>query len=55
MPGDNRLNPLTLGDAKPFMEEALALGVQQFSFTGGEPFVVPEMVSILDHALDHKP
>lgn len=34
-PGDNRLNPITLADARPFIQEALALGVEQFSFTGG--------------------
>ena len=54
-PGDNRLNAVTLEDAKPFMDEALALGAEQFSFTGGEPFVIPDMVSILDYALDHNP
>jgi sulfatase maturation enzyme AslB (radical SAM superfamily) len=54
-PGDNRLNPITLEDAKPFIQEALTLGTEQFSFTGGEPFVIPEMVSILDFALDHNP
>jgi sulfatase maturation enzyme AslB (radical SAM superfamily) len=54
-PGDNRIQPLTLTDAKPFIEEALSLGTQQFSFTGGEPFVIPEIVDILDYALDFKP
>ncbi len=54
-PGDNRLNPILLEDVKPFMQEALALGVEQFSFTGGEPFVIQDMVSILDYALDHNP
>ncbi len=54
-PGDNRLNAITLDDAKPFIEEALALGTEQFSFTGGEPFVIPDMVKILDYALDHNP
>lgn len=54
-PGDNRLNAITLNDAKPLMQEALALGVEQFSFTGGEPFVIPEMVSILDYALECNP
>ena len=54
-PGDNRLNPITLADAKPFIDEALALGTEQFSFTGGEPFVVPGIVSILDYALDFNP
>jgi MoaA/NifB/PqqE/SkfB family radical SAM enzyme len=54
-PGDNRLNRITLEDARPFIEEALELGVEQFSFTGGEPFVNRDMVAILDHALDHRP
>lgn len=54
-PGDNRLNVITLEDSKPFIHEALALGAEQFSFTGGEPFVIPEMVPILDYALGHNP
>ena len=54
-PGDNRLNAITLADAKPFIDEATDLGVEQFSFTGGEPFVIPDMVSILDYALDSNP
>lgn len=54
-PGNNRLQPITLEDARPFIEEAAALGVQQFSFTGGEPFVIRDMVQILDFALERKP
>ncbi len=54
-PGDNRINMMTCADAEPFLEEALSLGVEQFSFTGGEPFVVPEFVRILSAALDHRP
>ncbi|MEE9369710.1 MAG: radical SAM protein [Pontiella sp.] len=54
-PGDNRLNAITLEDAKPFIDEALVLGAEQFSFTGGEPFIIPDMVSILDYALDRNP
>lgn len=54
-PGDNRLQPITLADAKPFIHEAMALGARQFSFTGGEPFIIQEMVSILSYALDHNP
>jgi sulfatase maturation enzyme AslB (radical SAM superfamily) len=54
-PGDNRLNALTLSDTKPFIQEALAQGTEQFSFTGGEPFIIPEMVDILDYALNHNP
>lgn len=54
-PGDNRLQLLRLGDAKPFIDEALTLGVKQFSFTGGEPFVAKDMVKILDYALQFRP
>ncbi len=55
MPGNNRLEPMTLEDVKPFIREARTLGVKQFSFTGGEPLVIPEMISILDYALNHAP
>jgi MoaA/NifB/PqqE/SkfB family radical SAM enzyme len=54
-PGDDRLQFITLDDVRSFIDEALELGVEKFSFTGGEPFVNPHFVSILDYALDHKP
>jgi len=54
-PGDNRINPLNFDDAKPFIDEAVEMGVEQFSFTGGEPFVISEFVSILSYALDRRP
>lgn len=54
-PGDTRLQLLKFNDAKPFIDEALTLGVKQFSFTGGEPFVAKDMVKILDYALQFRP
>lgn len=54
-PGDNRLNLIRFQDAKPLIDEALDLDVQQFSFTGGEPFVCKDIISILDYALRHRP
>jgi len=54
-PGDNRLNRVTLADLKPFIDEALPLGVRQFSFTGGEPFIVRDFVNILRYAASHRP
>jgi sulfatase maturation enzyme AslB (radical SAM superfamily) len=54
-PGDQRLESLTFDDVKPFIDEAVDLNVEQFSFTGGEPFVIKDIVRILDYALDHKP
>lgn len=54
-PRDNRIEFLTLEDVKPFVAEALELGVTKFSFTGGEPFVNPSFMQILGYALEHRP
>ena len=54
-PGDNRLQLVNLDDVKPFIDEALDLGVERFSFTGGEPFVNRDIMRILDYALQHRP
>ncbi len=54
-PGDGRLGHVTLGDVRPFVDEAVELGVRQFSFTGGEPFVNRDVVRILAYALDRAP
>jgi molybdenum cofactor biosynthesis enzyme MoaA len=51
-PGDRRLGRVTLADVRPFVDEAVELGVRQFSFTGGEPFVNRDLVRILAYALD---
>ncbi len=54
-PGDGRLDRITLADARPFMDEAVQLGVRQFSFTGGEPFIVKDFVNLLRYAASLKP
>jgi len=54
-PGDERLQRMRFEDVRPFIDEALFLGVKQFSFTGGEPFVVRDLVRILDYALTYRP
>ncbi len=54
-PGDGRLERIGLEDARPWLDEAVALGVEQFSFTGGEPFIVRDIVRILDYALRRNP
>lgn len=54
-PGDDRLQLMTLDDAKPFIDEAVALGVENFSFTGGEPFVARDFHNILAYALRFRP
>ena len=50
-PGDRRIGRVTFAEVRPFLEEAAGLGVRQLSFTGGEPFIVKDLVRILDHAL----
>jgi hypothetical protein len=54
-PGDSRLDRLRLDDVRPLVDEAMALGVEQFSFTGGEPFIVKEFVDIVGYAAAFKP
>jgi len=54
-PGDTRLDRISLEDIQPYIHEALELGVEQFSFTGGEPFIVKDFVRILKYAAEHKP
>lgn len=54
-PGDRRLQRMTLADVRPWVDEAVALGVRQFSFTGGEPFIVKDMVRILAFAAGRRP
>jgi molybdenum cofactor biosynthesis enzyme MoaA len=54
-PGDNRLERITLADVDTLMRTAVNLGVEQFSFTGGEPFIVKDFVNILAFAADLRP
>lgn len=54
-PGDGRLQRIRLEDARPLIDEAVALGVEQFSFTGGEPFIVKDFINILSYASSFRP
>jgi sulfatase maturation enzyme AslB (radical SAM superfamily) len=54
-PGDIRLDRITLQEIKPLLHEAIELGVEQFSFTGGEPFIVKDFVNILNYASKLRP
>jgi molybdenum cofactor biosynthesis enzyme MoaA len=46
---------LTLGDVRRRLQEAAALGVREYYFTGGEPFMNPEMLAILEETLRQGP
>jgi len=54
-PGDGRLDRIKLDDARPYIDEAVSLEVEQFSFTGGEPFLVKDFVNILRYASGFRP
>ena len=49
-PSDKRLQSPKLEEVTPYIDQALELGTEQFSFTGGEPMLVKDMVDILDYA-----
>ena len=46
---------MTLAEIEPFLEEGASLGVKEYYFTGGEPFLNPEMEDILHRTLGYGP
>ena len=46
---------MTRADVRGFLEEARGLGVREYYFTGGEPFMNPEMLAIAGDALAQGP
>ncbi|MGC4027696.1 MAG: radical SAM protein [Steroidobacteraceae bacterium] len=54
-PGDTRLPAMDYDHACQAIDAALALGVQRFAFTGGEPLIHRDILRILEYALAHRP
>lgn len=50
-PSNDRLVYLTAGEVAPFLQEAQALGAREIGFTGGEPFLNPDILDMLADAL----
>ena len=50
-----RLDAPQIIEVKPYIDQAVAMGVEKFSFTGGEPFLVKDIIKILDYASQHRP
>ena len=46
---------LSLAEILPYLEEGDGLGVKEYYFTGGEPFLNPEMEAILAKTLEYGP
>jgi MoaA/NifB/PqqE/SkfB family radical SAM enzyme len=42
---------LSLAEIEPYLDEGASLGVKEYYFTGGEPFLNPEMEAILHRTL----
>lgn len=52
-PRNDRLAYLTLADARPFLDEAAAhhRGLREIGLTGGEPFMNPEIIALIESGL----
>ena len=50
-PTNDALVYLTLAEVERFLDEAQALGTREIGFTGGEPFMNPDMLAMLRSAL----
>src|SRR5947209_19579400 len=46
---------LDLETVRRYLDESVALGVKEYYFTGGEPFLNPDMTSILELTLQYGP
>jgi hypothetical protein len=50
-PSNDRLIYLTAAEVQPFLQEADALGTREIGFTGGEPFLNPDILDMLADGL----
>lgn len=53
-PSNDRLSYLGVADILPFLIEAKAVQTREIGFTGGEPFLNPDMADMIEAALDHE-
>lgn len=51
-PANDRLVYLTATELAPFLEEAQSMGATEIGFTGGEPFLNPDMIPMARAALE---
>lgn len=54
-PDNDAFEALSLEEVERRLEESVGLGVREYYFTGGEPFIHPRIVEILTRALDYGP
>lgn len=51
-PTNDRLTYLTCDELAPFLDEAKAMGAREIGFTGGEPFMNPDIIAMIEASLD---
>ena len=54
-PVNHSFELMTLQQCKPYIDEAVKVGVKEFYFTGGEPFANKELLQILEYTLQFGP
>ncbi len=54
-PTNHNHEMLTLDDVRARLAEAVPLGVREYYFTGGEPFMAPELLAMVEAALAQGP
>ena len=54
-PTNRTHEPMSLAEVEGYLLEAAGLGIKEYYFTGGEPFLNPEMEAILARTLDFGP
>ena len=54
-PHNREFGFLTLDDVQRALDESVPLGVKEYYFTGGEPFLNPDMTAILELTLNYGP
>ncbi|MBI1799720.1 MAG: radical SAM protein [Candidatus Eisenbacteria bacterium] len=54
-PGERRHPMMSRGEVRARVAEALGMGVREFYFTGGEPFLHPDLIEILEDTLASAP
>ncbi len=54
-PTSRRLDQISFDEVRPYIDQAVEMGVERISFTGGEPFVNKDFIQILDYVLERSP
>jgi molybdenum cofactor biosynthesis enzyme MoaA len=54
-PSNHRFGMMSLAEVEPYLAEAESLGVKDYYFTGGEPFMNRELIAILEATLSRGP